>query len=521
LSAVPAELNLSSPWRRAGPMLVALLLLIALLYRDTAVAMVQIWSRSDTFAHAFLVLPITLWLVWRQRDRLVTLTPRPNAWILLPMLGAALLWLVADLVVVNAAAQFAFVGLLVLAVPAVLGLEVALAILFPLLFLFFAVPFGEFMLQPMMEWTADFVVLALQLTGVPVFREGLQFIIPSGSWSVIDECSGVRYLIASFMVGTLFAYLNYSSPRRRAIFMGFSLLVPIVANWLRAYIIVMMGHLSGNTLAVGVDHIIYGWVFFGVVIFIMFTIGMRWSEPEPETDGAATPAASSMREPADGPRPAVLLAAAVLVLLPHLVVAGLQRVEASAAAPRLSLPERLAPGWAAAGPHPVAWAPIFANPAASASQAYSGPGGLVGVHVAYYRGQHRDSKLVSSQNGLTGLNDRAWIRRSGGVREVAYGGQTARVKATTLTGLQALGPRRPELLVWQAYWIDGRLVSGDAAAKLANAWARLRGRGDDGAALILYADAGDARASAAALEAFSEANLGALQTLLQSTRDGR
>ena len=32
--------------------------------------------------------------------------------------------------------------------------------------------------------------------------------------------------------------------------------------------IVMLGHLSNNKLAVGVDHIIYGWVFFGVVMLL-------------------------------------------------------------------------------------------------------------------------------------------------------------------------------------------------------------------------------------------------------------
>ena len=44
--------------------------------------------------------------------------------------------------------------------------------------------------------------------------------------------------------------------------------------------IVMIGHLSGNKLAVGVDHLIYGWLFFGFVILIMFWIGARWREDE-------------------------------------------------------------------------------------------------------------------------------------------------------------------------------------------------------------------------------------------------
>ena len=239
---------------------------------------------------------------------------------------------------------------MILAVPAVLGLEVALAILFPLLFLYFSVPFGEFMLPTLMQWTADFVVMALQLTGVPVYREGLQFVIPSGRWSVVEECSGVRYLIASFMVGTLFAYLNYRSWKRRLAFMLVALAVPLVANWLRAYIIVMLGHLSGNKIATGVDHIIYGWVFFGIVIMIMFLIGARWSEPDEAPAGAAGRADRAGAPPTGLQAPlATGLAAAAVVLLPHLVLWGLQRAEGEAAAPRLEMPAQLAAGWQPAG----------------------------------------------------------------------------------------------------------------------------------------------------------------------------
>ncbi|WP_370657018.1 archaeosortase/exosortase family protein, partial [Klebsiella pneumoniae] len=57
--------------------------------------------------------------------------------------------------------------------------------------------------------------------------------------------------------------LNYRSLARRWVFVGVSIVTPLVANWLRAYMIVMLGHLSDNQLATGVDHVIYGWVFFG------------------------------------------------------------------------------------------------------------------------------------------------------------------------------------------------------------------------------------------------------------------
>ena len=48
--------------------------------------------------------------------------------------------------------------MIVLAVPAVLGVRVARALAFPLAFLFFAVPFGEFVLPLLMDWTANFTV---------------------------------------------------------------------------------------------------------------------------------------------------------------------------------------------------------------------------------------------------------------------------------------------------------------------------------------------------------------------------
>ena len=180
-----------------------------------------------------------------------------------------------------------------LAVWAVLGTQTLKALLFPLAFLFFAVPFGEFLVPPLMNWTADFAAIAIRASGVPIFREGNFLTIPTGTWSIVEACSGIRYLIASFMVGCLFAYLSYRSPIRRAAFVAASLVVPIVANWVRAYMIIMLGHLTNNRLAVGADHLIYGWIFFGVVMVLLFWIGAKWREddlpqPAPEHAGAAS-----------------------------------------------------------------------------------------------------------------------------------------------------------------------------------------------------------------------------------------
>ncbi len=234
---------------------------------------------------------------------------------------------------------------------------------------------------------------------------------------MIDECSGVRYVMASFMVGSLFAYLNYSSYKRRAVFMAVALVLPVVANWFRAYMIVMMAHLSGNKLAVGVDHILYGWVFFGIIIFAMFLVGSRWSQAE-------APAAAPSRgtgAPASG-HWAAALAAAVVVGLPPLAVAAIERAEGAAAAPTFELPERLAGGWVDDGATLPNFMPVFANPSAVASRVYSGKAGVVGVHVAYVRCRRAAAARSRSTGGRCGC---ARPRSSGATAEGRKGARSS------------------------------------------------------------------------------------------------
>src|SRR5262245_38738312 len=83
-------------WQRALPLMLALAALLWL-FRETGEAMVRIWSRSDTFAHAFLVPPISLWLMWRKRGELARTPIVPAPLWLLPLALGCLLWLLGQL----------------------------------------------------------------------------------------------------------------------------------------------------------------------------------------------------------------------------------------------------------------------------------------------------------------------------------------------------------------------------------------------------------------------------------------
>jgi exosortase A len=498
---------------------VLLLLGLVGLYWDTAGAIVGIWLRSEAFTHGFLVPPIVVWLVWRRRAELTAIAPKPSALGAVLLAGAAFAWLLGDLATINALTQLALVAMVVLLVPALLGFAMARAIAFPLAFLFFAVPFGEFAMPQLMEWTANFTVLALRLTGVPVYREGLQFVIPSGNWSVVEACSGVRYLIASLTVGTLFAYLNYQTMMRRVLFILVSLVVPIIANWLRAYMIVMLGHVSGNKLAAGVDHLIYGWVFFGIVIMLMFIVGARWSEPEPAmpvTRSGDIPSSPLITQPALALVAATL---AVVLALPHAVHWVLQRSGNPTAVPQLAAPASLPGGWALLPNPELRWQPAFANPSAMVHTRYALGEQSVGMYLGYYRHQGSERKLVSSENMLVRYKDRQWAQVAHGSQRVAWGDRSIDMRTGELRGAPVgVGTEDERLTVWQIYWVNGHLTASDAVAKLYTAVFSLLGQGDDSAIILVYAPKGQAGRGDAALTAFMQTNASTLEALLQQAK---
>ena len=484
-------------------------------YWRTGAAMVDVWARSDTFAHGFLVAPISAWLVWRARASLVEVMPQPSWWVLVPLTAAGAGWLLGELGTVNALSQFAFVAMLVLAVPAVIGVRAARRIAFPLAFLFFAVPAGEFLMPQLMEWTADITVMALRLTGIPVYREGQNFHIPSGNWSVVEACSGVRYLIASVVIGTLYSYLTYRSMKRRAVFIGFSILVPVLANWARAYMNVMIGHLSGNRLAVGVDHLIYGWLFFGFVIMVMFWIGARWRDDTTPVVGADR---SVRWTPGKAASAAEFLLAAVVVSIAAMIwPLGTRQIERSDAA---SLPALSAPaaggGWLAEAGGLNTWRPQFQNPSAQLHEHWTRGEATVGVYVAYYRNQGPDQKLVSSSNELVKSSDRDWVRVAGGARTLDLGGHSVEARTAELKG-----PGDERLLAWYWYWIDGRLTASDVLAKAYTALSRVTGRGDDAAVVIVYTRSRRPGEAEAALDAFVRDAGPKLEKMLDDARARR
>jgi exosortase A len=475
----PAETAAAaSGWGAAVLVTAAVVVLIVAVYYETAVSIVAIWHRSETFAHGFLVVPAVLWLIWRRRDHVAQLTPRPDyaGLVLLAALGFG--WLLAELAGVQVVQQLALVAMIPSAVVTVMGRRVAWALAFPLGFLFFGVPIGEGLIPPLMNFTADFTVGMLQLVGIPVYREGTFFTIPSGNWSVVEGCSGLRYVIASVTAGCLYAYLNYQSLGRRLLFVAASIAVPVVANGLRAFMIVMIAHYSDMKLALGIDHYIYGWVFFGIVMVALFWAGSFWHEPEPDVSRAPL-VPGSARADWRHAMPAAIAVLAVVAAWPA-YAAYLEHADRPAAPERIAAPKGAA-GWQSDQVTITDWRPRYIGADPSLFEVYRNGDRTVAVYIGYYRHQRQGAELVNSQNVMAPQKHPVW--------EIVGESRRAESPETGMLAVkQTLLRSQPQrLLVWDWMYLDGRRTTNSYLAKLLLAKNRLLGQPDDGVAIIVAA----------------------------------
>jgi EpsI family protein len=371
--------------------------------------------------------------------------------------------------------------------------------MFPLGFLFLAVPMGAGLIPPLMEFTADTTEFLLRASGIPVLREGLYLSLPTGTWSVIEECSGVRYLIASFTLGLFYAYLTYYSLWRRVAFMAAAIIVPILANSVRAYGVVMVGHLSDMRFGVGADHLVYGWVFFGLVMLLMFWVGGFWQQHAPPPDPAPGPAPESAKSRRRKPALSLTLGTCLTVLCagawPALAFSMNRNTDPVAAA-ALAIPTEMG-AWQTMPIEDWPWRPgqegadrelnrIYATTSLASPAPVS-----VGLHLRQYLQQNAGFELVTNTDPWR-PDRKAW-------RVMAQGSTLIDLGLPLRVDEVRVISARDNLLVWSWYRIDGRNTANPYIAKLLEAKQQMVAGRRQGARVFIATPAGEDSSQARAV----------------------
>lgn len=269
-------LSLTPVWRAALLRLaLANVVLFALLFRDWAAIADQAWNIS-TYNHILLIPPILVWLTSQRLPQALEIEPQ-GWWPGLVLAGGAMLvWVLGALSGLDLLRQTGAVGLMIATVPALLGPRVSVAFLFPLCFAALLVPFGDELIPPLQMVTAAIVIFLTEASGIPAFIQGVFIDTPAGLFEVAEACSGVKFLIAMIAFGILVGNVCFVSWPRRIAFFAACVIVPVLANGVRAWATVMAAQYVGIKAAGSFDHIVYGWIFFAVVIALVIAGGWRF-----------------------------------------------------------------------------------------------------------------------------------------------------------------------------------------------------------------------------------------------------
>jgi exosortase A len=460
-------------WRRhllaLGAVVVSILILFA---RDVA-DMANQWWNSSTYGHCLFILPLVGWLVWQRRHEVAQVEPR--AWLPgLVVLGvAAFGWLVGEAAGVALIRHTALIGMVQASVLTILGPAALRALLFPVFYLVFLIPFGDEFVAPMQTITAKMTMGLLHLAQVPAHIDGVFITIPKGWFEVAEACAGVKFLVAMVAYGALVANVCFRSWRRRAAFMALCVIAPILANGVRAFGTIYAAHLTSVESATGFDHIIYGWFFFAFVMLAVMAIGWRffdrkigdaWLTDVPHVLGRARPVF------------AVALATVGVVLLPLLwngtvVAAGRHPLPKPVTLPVVA-------GWTVVpNTNGYPWVPRFDGADHTLFGRYRNAAGQqVDVGIALYGWQAEGRKIVGfAQGAIDPASKWAWAADT----KAPPGGKAEQMRAPGKVMREAV-----------TFYVLGSGATGNAmTVKLRTLQSRLLG-GDQSAGVVIVSAEG-------------------------------
>lgn len=466
-----------SAWRRNAALLAGVWAALLLLFHRDVADLATIYWTNTTFGHCLFIAPVVAWLVWQRRADLPAV--RAEAWWpgLVVMGAGGFAWLLGEAAGV---ALFRHLGLVVMlqgAVVALLGPNVVRALLFPLCYMIFLVPFGDALEKPLQDLTVAIMVPLLDLFGVPAHVDGVLITTPNGYFEVAEACSGSKFVIAMIAYGALVANVCYVSWTRRATFMAIALVVPMLANGARAFGTVYAAYLTSPEAATGYDHIVYGWFFFGAVMAGVLAIGWKWFDRDP--DAPWFDAAKLKRRWWGAAQMAAVVALTGLFMVSLFMAwGGAIAARADALPARIAMPQ--VAGWTQVPlSRRAEWNPNFPGADHFLMGRYAdGMGAQVDLVLAVYGSQHEGKELVGFGQGAIRENDQ-WVR----IEDLPEleGGKAIRMTAP--------GPVEREVVTW--YRVGDVLTPSESRVKAETLKAKLLGGKQRAVAVMVSAEKGD------------------------------
>jgi exosortase A len=447
----------------------AILVAAIALWAPTALDMATLWVMSSSYHYGIFVAPVAAWMIAQKSARPPAPAHRLPGFLIITM-GAAL-WLLGRAGDVALVEQFALVTAIIGGVGVAFGGGALRSWAYPLAFLYFMVPFGEAIVPGLQTITVQIIVALLSALSMPVTLDGYLIQTPAGAFEVAEACAGFRFLISATMIAAVFAYVSFQSWRKRIGFLAFATAVAILANGLRAFVLVLIATLTDMRWAVGPDHLLIGWIFYALLFLGLIAAGRRFA------DASAPHAPATTQTTGASALPAMLAAIAIIAAASVYASAVVERPVHKTAPVSLSLLN--APGWRILPPAQN-WRAELQQADRTAGATYVSGDNTVYLQLGYFTHDRKGGEIINYKN-------RAWSGaywRHIGVRDaVIYLFGTSKTRRIDILA----APERRRLATVTVYWLGDEIFVEPWRMKLAQAKAKLMGRNPSGGLIIIAA----------------------------------
>jgi exosortase len=232
--------------------------------------------------HGMLIPFVVLILFWWKRKDLLAQPPR--LW--WPALGLIVLGLLAHILgYVAQQPRLSVIGFLT-GLYGLSGLAWGRhwlkASFFPFFLFVFCIPIGEFadpLTMPLRLMVAWIVALIAHLGLSPdLIREGTQLFDAQHTfgYEVAAACSGIRSLVALLALTTIYGFVNFKAPWKRAVMMLAAVPLAVLGNVVRLCLTIMVAEMFGQGAGKSVETN-FGFITFAVAVGCVFLLA-RWLE---------------------------------------------------------------------------------------------------------------------------------------------------------------------------------------------------------------------------------------------------
>ena len=241
--------------------------------------------RDEQYTHILLIVPVSVTLMYLEWKSSETLAESPSSLGLILLVGAIAATVLARLQILplhgDEQLSLNMLALVVWWIGAFIvsfGTRAFRRALFPLCFLFWMVPFPEFVLGPIVRLLQQGSVASARVlfavSGVPVTQDGVQLAIPGLTVEVARECSSIRSSLMLVVTTMVLAQVSLRSPWRRALVIAVAIPLSVAKNGLRVFVLAMLTTRVDRSFITGRLHhqggIIYFLIALAVIILLIW-----------------------------------------------------------------------------------------------------------------------------------------------------------------------------------------------------------------------------------------------------------